>query len=308
MSEGPNRRLLARCAACGRNFETRRYGRQRCTVCGAEVDLAPPPGEPLPPLEEAPALPPPPEEPVPREVAPSPVAPVQSPPDAPEAEDAGRDDRPQEPHQDLLPAWEAGEGGSLARAVRTLRDLFSAPVEFFARLKPAPAGRSVIFGMLLSTLAVAAFAGYGLWALGFNRQEALAALRLTPEMLAAGMSPEGVLATLQEALGWALLLSPVLGLLNLLLTALLYHGGIVLVAKQPAGFGATLRATAYGSAPLVLSVLPLIGLLLGSLWTLVLQIVALSQAHRLTPWRAALAVTLPITLLMLLAATLIPRL
>jgi hypothetical protein len=76
-----------------------------------------------------------------------------------------------------------------------------------------------------------------------------------------------------------------------------------LLAKKHRGFLATFRATAYGCAPLILAVIPFIGLLIGGLGTIALQVLALSAIHRLPPLRAGVAVILPtLALLLLLAA------
>jgi len=97
--------------------------------------------------------------------------------------------------------------------------------------------------------------------------------------------------------------SPLLGLLNLFVSSLLYHLGVWLLAKKHRGFLATFRATAYGCAPLILAVIPFIGLLLGGLGTIALHVLALSAVHRLPPLRAGVAVILPtLALLLLLAA------
>jgi hypothetical protein len=97
-------------------------------------------------------------------------------------------------------------------------------------------------------------------------------------------------------------------MVNFWLSALLIHLGVSVLAPQNRGFAATLRATAYGFAPMLLAVVPMIGHLLGGLWTLVLQTVAVGQIHRVPALRAVLAVLLPMSLFLLGVFELLPRL
>jgi Yip1 domain. len=117
-----------------------------------------------------------------------------------------------------------------------------------------------------------------------------------------GISPEAYLDFINTVLSWAMYLSPLLGFVNVLLCAGIYHMVIVATVPKNRGFGATVRATAYGFIPLLLLAIPYIGQFLGGMWTLALQVIALSQIHRMSPWRAALVVLLPAAALLVLLA------
>lgn len=92
------------------------------------------------------------------------------------------------------------------------------------------------------------------------------------------------------SLAMVLILSPLTLLLQLTVLAGLYHVMIRLVEPQAADFSTTVRVIAYSAAPTVLSVVPLVGPVVGSLWFVVCTFVGVKYAHRL-PWsRTALAV------------------
>lgn len=282
---------LVRCVACGRNFETRQTGRLKCPVCGVGIWLEPP--EPVagfePPTERV-----------------DPPAPAGAPsgpePDietfarlvedgvrlASAAQAAG-----------WVPAWEAGQGSLPKRFVATLRQLVTAPRAFFADLPVARFGRAFSFGWLVATLAVVFLCLYSLWQLDANREALLETLRAQGEPGVLSLSPEAELERVRDFLFVSLLLSPLLGALNLWLSAGLSHLGVLLAAGRQRGFVATFRATAFGFAPLLLVAIPLVGYLVGGLWSIALQVIAISQVHRIELGRAALAVLVPLLALLM---------
>lgn len=272
-----DRPVLVRCANCGRNFETERFGRQTCPICGVEVVLEGPEGNP-----------PPSPDPVPVPDADVPDAEVPAPePAVPQAE------------LEFDPAWEVPGAGLIRRFFSTLRQVLSAPSLFFYGLKVEKVGRALSFGWILCTLAVFFSMLYSLWSLDRDPQALLQNIQIPPDV---GATPGEILAAVRSRLLLGLYASPLLGLLNLFLSALLYHLGVWLLAKRHRGFAATFRATAYGCAPLLFCMVPFIGLLLGGLGTIALQVLALSAVHRLPPLRAGVAVILP-TLAVLLLIT-----
>lgn len=92
------------------------------------------------------------------------------------------------------------------------------------------------------------------------------------------------------SLPMTLLLSPFTLLLQLAVLAGLYHFMIRLVEPRAADLPTTVRVISYSAAPTVLSVVPLVGPVVGSLWFVVCTFVGVKYAHRL-PWsRTALAI------------------
>ena len=282
-----NHPLLVRCASCGRNFETERYGRQACPICGAEIDLESPEGEPAPDPDPVPD--------------PDPDPGVSQPSSHFEGDPAVETNAGEAviPHAQLeiAPAWEVPGTGLAIRFFQTLRQILSAPSLLFYGLKIQKFGRALSFGWILCALAVFFSMLYSLWSLDRDPQALLRNIQIPPD---AGVTPEAIIQAVRSRLLFGLYASPLLGLLNLCLSALLYHLGIWLLSKEHRGFTATFRATAYACAPLLFCIVPFIGLLLGGLGTIALQILALSAIHRLPPLRASLAVILPTTAVLLL--------
>lgn len=92
------------------------------------------------------------------------------------------------------------------------------------------------------------------------------------------------------SLPMTLLLSPFTLLLQLAVLAGLYHFMIRLVEPRAADLPTTVRVISYSAAPTVLSVVPLVGPVVGSLWFVICTFVGVKYAHRL-PWsRTALAI------------------
>lgn len=92
------------------------------------------------------------------------------------------------------------------------------------------------------------------------------------------------------SLPMTLLISPFTLLLQLAVLSVLYHVMIRLVEPRAADLPTTVRVISYSAAPTVLSVVPLVGPVVGSLWFVVCTFVGVKYAHRL-PWsRTALAI------------------
>jgi len=291
------RQVLVRCANCGRNFETGNTGRIECPACHTEIFLETPAGAEL----EAETFAEP-------EEASSPAAPSES--AEPEPEEEELQQPTMEDIQRLLqlrntmqaaeartfhPAWETADGNLFSRMIKTTKQIFSNPNRFFHELAIEGVWRPMLFAWIICSLAVFFFAIYGLWQLNRNATTLMNSLSLPP-----GENPQQVIESLRTSLLFALYGSPIFGLVNVLLSAGLYHLGIRLATERNAGLTATFRATAYGFAPLLLAAVPFIGHLVGGLWSILLQIVALAHVHRVTMSRASVAVLLPVTGVMIL--------
>ncbi|RLB59279.1 MAG: hypothetical protein DRI34_02295 [Deltaproteobacteria bacterium] len=297
MSQRLKQDIEVRCASCRRTFTTKQAGRIRCRWCHSEVELEVPaellaePGDPPGDAD--------------RQPTPEAVADATGP--APET--AGGEEREALPDPVVTfprsgsgpVPWESGTAGRVRKFFETVHQVMLRPADFFSRLgEDGPLLRAVIFGWLLAATAAALFAASALWELGRNPQAWLDTVGLQP-----GQEPQQLLDRAAVVLRLMLWTSPLLGLLNVLLTALAYHLGIWLLAPGPRSFRQTLRVTAYGCAPLVLVVVPVFGQLLGSFWSLWVQIVGLAVVHRLALARAAVAVLIPSTLALLLLGMLV---
>ncbi len=186
------------------------------------------------------------------------------------------------------PPWENRERyGRLAGFLETVPRLLLHPRPFFAG---QPLGRGPR-DPLLFVVAVGVLTGVflSLW------------LRLIPALqrdflqtLAQGGDTESAAAALRAISGGLLVaVAPVLALVNVLVTAGIYHLVLVLVARPRAGFAGTLRVAAYGYGVNVLTIVPSCGGLLAMAWSVPVGIIGLVEIHRIDPWRAALAVVVP---------------
>jgi len=68
------------------------------------------------------------------------------------------------------------------------------------------------------------------------------------------------------------------------------------------GFEGTFRATAYGSAPMLLGVLPFLGPIIGAVWSLVVTVIGYKSIHQTSFTRVILALIAPVLIIILLAS------
>jgi len=200
-----------------------------------------------------------------------------------------------ENQRQFLPAWESGQAGVFKRFIDTFKQIFANPTWFFSNIKIDQYRKALSFAWIVCSLAVVFFALYSLWQLEQNT-----AALIERAAVQSGEDPQKIYESLRSFLLITLYGAPIFGLINIGISAFVYHMGIKLTANKHQGFKATFRATAYGFAPLLLVVVPFIGHLVGTLWSLILQIIGLTQVHQITPARASLAVLLPVTALMLI--------
>jgi uncharacterized Zn finger protein (UPF0148 family) len=314
-----DRPVLVRCASCQRNFETTKFGQISCPICRTKIYLEAPAdsmsGDPAQAQEQTTAKEPaaldtgPQLKPEPRAADLQPEQTEQTeqpePPEQADPEKQGLENlrsllEVQQQsiaagERQFLPAWESGQAGIFKRFADTFKQIFANPTWFFSNIKIDKYRKALSFAWIVCSLAVVFFALYSLWQLEKNTSAVI-----EKAALQSGEDPQKIYESLRSFLFISLYGAPIFGLINILISAFVYHMGIKLTANKHQGFKATFRATAYGFAPLVLVVVPFIGHLVGTLWALILQIIGLTQVHQITPARASLAVLLPVTAMMLI--------
>ncbi|WP_045222755.1 YIP1 family protein [Desulfonatronum thioautotrophicum] len=110
--------------------------------------------------------------------------------------------------------------------------------------------------------------------------------------VAPGMSGEGSvtgISTVMLLIGYPLILT-----LLLYVMAVLVHACLGLVGGATREFEGTFRALTYGSAPMVLTLIPFIGPLVGAIWSLVVTFLGYKYIHRTTTGKVILAMLLPL--------------
>lgn len=166
--------------------------------------------------------------------------------------------------------------------VRTWRSSLFEPVGFFARLSDRGTFARPLLYFLLATVAGAVFTL--VW-------------EYAPILPGAG--PDGPMGI---GPGLFFFLTPFVALVSLAVSTLLYHLGAVVLAPERRGMGATARVLCYAAGPSVLAVIPVLGGLVGLVWTWVLQVVGLREVHRTNTGRAVIMVFWPWLLFLLLTA------
>ncbi len=91
-----------------------------------------------------------------------------------------------------------------------------------------------------------------------------------------------------------LLLMPLLALLGLFIGTLIYHLCLVIVGGAKNGMAATFRVLAYSESTQLLLVIPILGQFIAMIWSFVLIIIGIKEAHETTTGRAVFAFLLPV--------------
>lgn len=184
--------------------------------------------------------------------------------------------------------WEDPEVPFPLDLFRTLREAMLEPGRFFASLRfEEPLARPVLFYLIL--MVASAF-----FTLLWEASGLYGFLRGSAGLAAAGGGTNPLLV---------FLFSPFLGLLGLGFEVLVYHLLVVIFVRDRRGLAATARVLCYGASPLVLNIVPFLGSLAGGVWSLVLVVIGLREAHRTTTGRAVVIVLIPVALLFLFVVT-----
>jgi hypothetical protein len=246
-----------------------------CPNCGASLtapEAAPETGEasgppPLPPLGSAPPPPRPP-------LAPAPVA------GAP-GDGRGR-----------IPWDDRGGLGILTALVETTRDVLGSPTRFF-RTMPVTGGigSPLLYAVIVGWIGLVATALY----------QAVFRSIAGSSFGALGDRPE-IAAALGFAESWGgFIVQAVFGgvfvVIGVLLGAGILHVMLLLLGGARRDFEATFRVVCFAQATSVVFLVPFCGQLIGAVWTLVLYVIGLAQAHEISNGKAAAAALLPLVLL-----------
>ncbi len=218
-------------------------------------------------------------------------------PPAPDPYDGGEAPPPppppaDEPPAENLPPWENRERYDLLSGfVNTIPQALTAPGRFF---EGHPVRRGLwgplTFGVLVGVIAALA---EWMWSRVFSGFE---------DTLYELLGEEHALSAQEEAIvsfieGTGLFLTPVFVVVFLLVVAGAVHVAVKLVSSQPdAGFEATFRAVAYGSAGSILSLVPVCGDLIGTVWGLVITLIGVRELHGMNTGQALIAVLAPLLL------------
>ena len=184
-------------------------------------------------------------------------------------------------------AWEDPSVAFPASLLRTWRDSLFQPAAFFRRLAwEGSLARPLLYYLLVSI--TSAF-----FVLLWRSTDA--------PLLPASFRPEAPLAPLVQ-----FFFEPFAALIGLGLGVLVLQLFALILAPARRGMRATARVFCYSAGPAVFTAAPILGPAVGAVWSLVLLVMGLREAHRTTPGRAAAIVLIPVVgFIMVLASLLV---
>jgi len=287
--------MQARCPHCTSVFTTDRTGVQFCPSCGRQINVPAPPGAP------PPSPPPPP-----------PATPAAAVPGAPGGGSQGQVLPPPAggpvgpgapPPGGTLPPggpggparvpgptpWERRKELGFWRGWgQTLKQSMFSPEEFWSSVRPdGPIGDPILFAWLTLaiTSAITAYPNHAIstW--------------LTRLMVSAGQFPPELRRLMEGERSPAFFWGWLVGYVLLMPAFAIIAGGIVhvlllLTGGAKGGFSATMRAVCYAAGPLLFSLIPLVGGIVGSVYSAVLFFWGLVRLHRSDWWRPVLSFVL----------------
>jgi hypothetical protein len=95
-------------------------------------------------------------------------------------------------------------------------------------------------------------------------------------------------------------LCPLLVLITILITSTILHGLLSMVRGGKGGFEATFRVVSFSQAAQLWGLIPIVGSLIGALWLIAVQMIGLRESHESSYLRVAMALIIPLALLLLL--------
>jgi hypothetical protein len=105
-----------------------------------------------------------------------------------------------------------------------------------------------------------------------------------------------------------IIISPLFVAITMFVGSAVLHLLLLIVRGGKNGFEATFRVVSYSQATQIWAVIPFIGGFIGSLWILIVQIVGLREIHETSYLRVILALLIPVALILLVLAIVIPLL
>jgi hypothetical protein len=186
--------------------------------------------------------------------------------------------------------WPPREGEGVIGALgRTWREVMFAPAPFFRRMPaPAPLGGALVYFLVVGVLAS-----------GIQLFWDVVALVLLPPTSEDSLWSLFLPTSAGDAL-ISFFFAPLAMLCILFIGAAITHAVLRLLSAGGRGYGTSVRVFAYAQSPQLLLIVPFFGVFIAMLWSFVLAVIGLREAHRTTTAKALLALLLPIFALFLL--------
>jgi hypothetical protein len=189
--------------------------------------------------------------------------------------------------------WERrSQLGFLAALIETTKQVLTEPVAFF-RAMPVTGGLGspLLYAVIIAYVGLIASTIYNLV---FN---SVISSSLTQMGSGGELGKLAPFLTGTTSLVMNLLFGPVFIVIGLFIGAGLFHLVLLALGGATRGFEATFRVAAFSQAASIFNIVPMCGGLIGLVYTLVLLVIGLSEAHQISRGKAAAAVLIPFALL-----------
>jgi hypothetical protein len=174
---------------------------------------------------------------------------------------------------DIRFPWPPADGASVVGAfVQTWQGATFQPTSFFRALpERASVGAAVLYYLPLGIIIAGA--------------ELFWSLVLAPAAPRDNMLPSPLVQ---------FLLSPLLLLVSLFLSSLVTHALLAMFGAASRDYSTTTRVFAFAYSPMIFTVVPVLGTIVGFVWMVVCAIIGVREAHRTSTGRAAAAILIPV--------------
>lgn len=180
-------------------------------------------------------------------------------------------------------AWEEGTKWSCNGLMTTLKESLFSPSEFFRKMNVTGGlANPMLYALITSMFG---WMGYYFWEIIFHD---------TFHGYLPATAQQGFDLFAETGLAVKAILTPFMLMIGLFLCSGIIHLLLLIVRGAKNGFEATFRVVSYCSGANLFLLLPLCGAFLSAIWTLVLVVIGLREAHDTSGGKAAFVVLFPL--------------
>ena len=181
--------------------------------------------------------------------------------------------------------WETPREPFLEAFFETVKLFVTRPSEAYSRMRTSgDLGRPILYAIALGWLGIIVGQLYSL------------ALRGVTWHFMPGMERLQGIGMSAAFTVMMMVFAPLFVLIGLFIWSGIVHLMLLILGSAQEGFDATFRVMSYATTAQLAQVVPFCGGLVGFIWALVLEIMGIAEAHRISQGKAALAVLLPLVI------------